>query len=546
MRITKICLKNFKRFTDLTIAHLPARTRLVLLTGANGAGKSSLFDAFGFCMEMTRQATDRNTDEWNGYYRKDKAVAPSISIEFGKGHGMLLYDGMVFLKPDAAATEFYLRTGFRQISRLTAAADIAPASTTFFTDMDSQFDYDIQKITGLIINDVFRSNQPAERIIETYITPINNAFKRIFGEENSHCLQLLTMIPPLSGQPARIFFRKGTTEFHYDCLSLGEKEIFNILLNLLTHGRTYADTLFAIDDLDLHIDASIRFNFLKEITEYWIPDNSQLWVAAHSAEFAEYARQNEQAVIINFANLDFDKPQILMPEPKDNPDICEVAVSRSFLLTLFKNMDVYYVNEKDKAYFASAELSNAVFIPDPKRDNIYEKAISDDGILGIIDREFLTDDDTVQLRKNFPQLYILDYYSIENYLYHPDNMEEYHFEHGLIFDRDSYIRRLTEAKNQMKDSFLPVLGLKRTEYPFFDKPEFAGTPLQNRFRNKRENEEQAATLARNISSDDFETFYKLLPMKLYVTQLPERNNISTAELARTRWFKSKMELLLFG
>jgi len=38
--------RSFKRFTDLTIQGSPPTARLVVLTGPNGGGKSSLFDAF--------------------------------------------------------------------------------------------------------------------------------------------------------------------------------------------------------------------------------------------------------------------------------------------------------------------------------------------------------------------------------------------------------------------------------------------------------------------------------------------------------------------
>lgn len=48
MKINKLQLQNFKRFTDLTI-DLGEETnspKLVLLIGANGSGKSAVFDAF--------------------------------------------------------------------------------------------------------------------------------------------------------------------------------------------------------------------------------------------------------------------------------------------------------------------------------------------------------------------------------------------------------------------------------------------------------------------------------------------------------------------
>ena len=46
MRIKQIHLKDYKRFTDLTITGVPEAARLVVLVGPNGSGKSSVFDSF--------------------------------------------------------------------------------------------------------------------------------------------------------------------------------------------------------------------------------------------------------------------------------------------------------------------------------------------------------------------------------------------------------------------------------------------------------------------------------------------------------------------
>jgi AAA15 family ATPase/GTPase len=40
--------ENFKRFTDLRIENIPEETKLVLLIGTNGSGKSSVFDGFRY------------------------------------------------------------------------------------------------------------------------------------------------------------------------------------------------------------------------------------------------------------------------------------------------------------------------------------------------------------------------------------------------------------------------------------------------------------------------------------------------------------------
>ena len=48
MRISQIHLQNFKRFTDLKISLGEQSPKLILLIGANGSGKSGIFDAFEY------------------------------------------------------------------------------------------------------------------------------------------------------------------------------------------------------------------------------------------------------------------------------------------------------------------------------------------------------------------------------------------------------------------------------------------------------------------------------------------------------------------
>ena len=103
---------------------------------------------------------------------------------------------------------------------------------------------------------------------------------------------------------------------------------------------------------------------------------------------------------------------------------------------------------------------------------------------------------------------------------------------------------MTSAKNQAKGAFIPILALKRTEYPYFGEPEHNGKALQNCFKNKGENEEQSAIIASYLNSNDFDVYYKSLPMKTYCTELPQRQNISKSDLAKTQWFKTKMEKLI--
>ncbi len=229
--------------------------------------------------------------------------------------------------------------------------------------------------------------------------------------------------------------------------------------------------------------------------------------------------------------------------PKDNPDIYEIAVGKEFLPALFQQMNIFFVENKDKEYYATIGIDKTVFVSDNNRNNVYHKVRATE-FSGIVDRDFLSDDDILQIRQHYDNLYLLNYYSIENYLYHPDNLEEYYTSKEKAFDKAGYIAQLIEAKNQATDTFIPTLSLKRTEYPYFGEPDYNGTALQNRFKNKQENAEQSAIVAGYLNSNDFETFYKSLPMKTYCTHLPQRQNIAKSDLAKTNWFKEKIEALL--
>ena len=69
MKIAKVTLKRFKRFTDLTVEDLPQTARLIILAGPNGCGKSSFFDALNIWHSLTWRG--RAQGEWQSdYYAK--------------------------------------------------------------------------------------------------------------------------------------------------------------------------------------------------------------------------------------------------------------------------------------------------------------------------------------------------------------------------------------------------------------------------------------------------------------------------------------------
>jgi len=560
MKISKIQLTNFKRFTDLLIDNVPDTSKLVLLIGSNGSGKSSLFDAFNFIIAAIKSdvgihITSKKEEFWN-YFKKKNNLPISVNITTDNNLEYAITDTNFNRKPNISLTALYGRTSFRQIPRLTRTSlgqggqvDFEKDSDRpkFFIERDNRFENDVEQITEVILKEVFRSQQSSEQIIQQkYIIPINSALERIFGNENGTKLQLIEIIPPLEGKVAQINFRKGNSEIHYNYLSAGEKEVFNLLINLLSRASLYQDTIYFVDEMDLHLNTKLQYNLLKEITENWIPENCQLWTASHSLGFIEYAKQTDIASIIDFDDFDFDLPRVLTPEPKDNPEIYEIAVGKEFLPALFQQMNIYFVENKDRNYYATVGIDKTVFVSENNRDNVYHKVKSKEtNYKGIVDRDFLSDDDILQIRQHYPNLTVLDYYSIENYLYHPDNLSEYYSSKDEAFDKEKYIILLTEAKNKIKDSIIPALSMNRESYPYFREPEYnEKKELQNRFKNKQENVEQSVTVAEYLNSNDFDSYYKSLSMKSYCTDLPQRKDIRKSDLAKTQWFKTKMEELL--
>jgi AAA15 family ATPase/GTPase len=546
MKIKALYLKNFKRFSELNIEDIPVDNKLVLLIGSNGSGKSSVFDAFGYIDNIIKCDVNVN-QEFYKYYKKN--ANEQMSIKLCMNDSEIILTDKLLTTPnnikDLNTNSFYGRTSFRQISKLTRISLGQGDSLEIqkdndrpknFIERDIRFENDVEKITAEILKDFFRNNEN-NKIKETIIDPINKALHNVFNHKNGTSLQLIEIIPPLEGKVAQITFKKGKSEFHYNLLSAGEKEVINLFINLLSRREYYQDTIYFLDEIDLHLNTSIQFNLLKELCENWIPENSQIWTASHSLGFIEYARQTQNACIIDFDDLDFDVPRTLRPVPKENAEIYEIAVSKEFLPSIFQHLNVYFVENKDSVHYAQINLPHTIFIPETNRNGVYHKVKEKNlEYKGIVDRDFLSDDDIEKIQENYPNLKILKFYSIENYLYHPENLHSFYEEKGRKYNSDAYILGLVKAKNIVINDIITSIELKRTEYPYFKEPDWNDKKLQERFKNKEENSIQSRIVFEYLKSDDYAIFLKSFSLKKYATDMPERQNISKTELSKTPWF----------
>src|SRR5690606_15279902 len=91
-------------------------------------------------------------------------------------------------------------------------------------------------------------------------------------------------------------------------------------------------------------------------------------------------------------------------------------------------------------------IENIMFSMEHNSVSIFQN-IKTKKINALRDKDYLLKEEITRLKKVFPKYYILDYYCIENYLYHPDNLEELDLRK---FDKSLYIQDITNQKDLNK------------------------------------------------------------------------------------------------
>lgn len=538
MQIQKIRLQNFKRFTDLTIEGIPENTKLVLLIGANGSGKSSVFDAFEVLNVYSRKLMPSATALVEKYYqKKDDAFLIDITSNKGNFHCQTWSDANSGSTVGELPTNsFYGRTSFRQISRLTKTvlgSELATQNDAdrpkIYIDRDERFENDIENMLRDILKNVFSSVDSSKYIREKYIYPINQALHRIFNNDHNIEIELLEIIPPLEGKTAQITFKKGNFEIHYNWLSAGEKEVINILFNLLSRKDLLHDAILFFDEMDLHLNTAIQYNLIKEITENWIPENSQLWTASHALGFIDYASKSENAVIIDFDSLNFDFAQNLLPQSKEILDVYDIAVPKSMLSQLFIGKKIVFCENKNNEYYNLLGIENTIFVGGKASREVFLHIKRDAKNHALRDRDFLTDTEIKAIKKEHPTYHILKYYDFENYIYHPDNIAELSPEG---FDKNTYIKEIIEQKNKKIKSILMTVVSSRQTYEEFK-------------TNDKLKSNDLDSIGEDLDSNELERFYKFFDMKdQFNKSTIAKLNLSKEKLVSTKWFKTKIQEII--
>lgn len=178
-----------------------------------------------------------------------------------------------------------------------------------------------------------------------------------------------------------------------------------------------------------------------------------------------------------------------------------------------------------------ANIQHAVFCAEKDSASVFFQVRTRPQFFGLRDRDFLLDSEIEKIRKTYPNYFILDYYCIENYLYHPENIAELKLDG---FNKKEYTQEIITQKNSKKLEIISIFKKSRDGYQEFK------IERENLKSKKDEND-----IIKYLESDDLEIFLKSFSLKTHFKKASiEKYNLKQNELIKTKWFTEKFERLI--
>ena len=437
MRFKGVTIKEFKRFTNLTVQGIPETARLIMLAGPNGCGKSSFFDA----LQTWHGLTSQKHVSWEpDYHAKtgsslQNAWPQAVQVDF---HSPVA---------DPKKTLF-VRSAYRndpefQIQNLERVGDpLQEVRVSRMIDNDEAVAKNFRRLTSQALEDVFDPKDGSvtlDEFKELVIGDIRTAFSRLFPD-----LELNGLGNPLEDGTFR--FTKGVSRgFSFKNLSGGEKAAFDLVLDLVVAKRSYDDTVFCIDEPEAHMNARLQAKLLSVLYGI-VPESCQLMLATHSIGMVRRARDIEAAnpgtvIFLDFGERDFDQPQVIEPTGADRAfwqRVYEVALDDLAALLapervvicegepMNRNTGQHYSHDP-RCYqrIFQAEFPETQFIPGgnasevagDRRGIAYALGVLTQGtqIVRLIDRDSSSPDEVAEFMREGVR--VLSYRNLESYLF---------------------------------------------------------------------------------------------------------------------------------
>ncbi|NYD39175.1 AAA family ATPase [Actinomycetospora corticicola] len=234
------------------------------------------------------------------------------------------YEGDVATDVERVKKAFYFRTAYRIEADFSSAGGVprmgALVSDPRFSRMsetDAAVSQNYNRIIEEAVRELFDASkvQTTEDIRRALLADITDSMRNIFGE-----LEVENISDPLGG--GSFYFSKNESRrWHYKNLSGGERAAFDLLLDMAVKKRGYDDTIYCIDEPELHLNTRVQGALLVELMRL-LPANCQLWIASHSIGMMKKARERaEQLGDVAFLDFESFNPaqvgQVLKPAKVD-------------------------------------------------------------------------------------------------------------------------------------------------------------------------------------------------------------------------------------
>lgn len=473
MKLKTIRLKNFKRFDDLTINLGDSPRKIFALVGPNGCGKSSVFDAFE---EKLKDYKGASQNEHASYFSKLwHSILPEKKAEsYNKN------ESITITKEDGTNSfdkkSFYIRSAYRFTSKLKvdsikAQPDIIEDHNRPYSSnaIDSRMQSNYERLLSKLLNEFEQGNKTGAEFKKEFLEKINKILENILEVK-------VSSLGNVGDGKGQLFFEKENSKnFPYENLSSGEKEVVDIIIDLVIKTPDFNDTVYCIDEPELHLNTAIQRKLLTEI-EKLVPDNCQLWVATHSIGFLRALQEElkDKSSILDFSEKDyFNGTMEIKPiiTTRDNwQRIFQTALED--LTGLMAPKRIIYCegklqNSLDEKLFNiifGEEFHDTLFLSSGNKDavqkysaialTVLNKAFSDVEIIALIDR----DDNLEEMKQGKTVIRKLVRREFENYLFDKELLKKYCAKNGKEFKETEFDSLVTDIINdEVKDKVSNII-----------------------------------------------------------------------------------------
>ena len=372
MKIKSIKLKDFKRFTDLSIEGLPETAKLVVMIGPNGCGKSSVFDAMNFYFYIVKNRIYLNPSDTvqsspfkarsvSDYYIKNDHPVPRnflmtlddlrtlvryvnimlhheqktkadelwVHIRSSLRNYLLPLDSDLFLSHSVEKLKSVEKLQYVHLNRLPTEKE---EDHTFalnhwalvLFERELELEQELGKLWQSVIPPELRQygqmvlNSRTEIVQET----LNATAKLLTNPVSKLILEDLPRFRRRASDDSELVPSNKRVPAFYN-LSAGEIAMFDLILDIVIKRIIDDETIICIDEPELHIHTKLQGPLLEELYNL-IPNKSQLWIATHSIGMVRKAQDlwredPDSVVFLDFGRGDFAEQVTLKPTTPD-PD----------------------------------------------------------------------------------------------------------------------------------------------------------------------------------------------------------------------------------